>query len=98
MVEAFAKTINNKKINGKIINIGSGYEIKISDLADLISKIMGKKIKIKFDNKRTRPKKSEVNRLLASNKLAKDLLNWSPQYSKRDGLIRALKELSLIHI
>ena len=57
VVEAFAKTINNKKINGKIINIGSGYEIKISDLADLISKIMGKKIKIKFDNKRTRPKK-----------------------------------------
>ena len=92
VVDAFCKTIKNKKINGKTINIGSGFEIKITDLANLISEIIGRKIKIKYEKQRDRPKNSEVNRLLASNKKAKYLLNWQPKYSKKTGLTKALKE------
>ncbi len=87
-VEAFYKTIisNNSKIIGKTINIGSGYEIKIKDLYKLISDIMGHKLKIKTTKVRLRPAKSEVNRLLANNNLAKKLIKWKPKYYGRDGL------------
>ena len=61
-------------------------------IAKLISNILGRQIKIKYDDSRARPIKSEVSRLLASNKKAKKLLNWRPKYSNRDGLISALTE------
>ena len=51
---------------------------------------MGKKIKIKIDKRRLRPKDSEVNRLLASNKKAKKLIKWQPNYSGQSGFKRGL--------
>ena len=42
--------------------------------------------------KRIRPKKSEVDRLLASNLLAKELINWTPKFSNKKGLINGLKK------
>ena len=42
---------------GKIINVGSGFEISIKELIKLISEISGKKnFKLKIDNKKIRPK------------------------------------------
>ena len=38
------------------------------------------------EKQRKRPKKSEVNRLLACNKKAKKLLKWKPQVSFEEGL------------
>ena len=92
-VRAFEMMLKNKKINGEVINVGSGFEITIKDLANLIAKIFEKK-KIKFisDKKRIRPKNSEVNRLLCDNRKAKKLLNWTPKYSKLKGLESGLKE------
>ena len=42
------------------------------------------------EEKRFRPKKSEVTRLLADNRKAKKLLNWNPQTSLDDGLQRTI--------
>ena len=39
-----------------------------------------------------RPIKSEVNRLISSNKKAKKILNWSPKYSGKKGFEKGLKE------
>ena len=44
------------------------------------------------DEQRLRPEKSEVERLWADNTKAKNLLNWSPEYSGKEGLRRGLKE------
>ena len=90
-VEAFIKAIRNKKANGNTINIGSNFEISIKDTAKIISKLMGKKINIRMDKQRLRPKNSEVDRLLASNKKAKKLIKWTPKYS---GLVGFKKGLS----
>ena len=90
-VEAFVKSIKNKKNLGEIINIGSSFEVSIKDTVNIISKLMGKKINIKTEKKRLRPKSSEVVRLLASNKKAKKIINWHPKYS---GLIGFKKGLS----
>ena len=59
---------------------------------------MGKKINIRKDKKRLRPKDSEVDRLLASNKKAKKLIRWKPQYSGltgfKKGLLKTIKWFS----
>ena len=80
-----------KKTNGEIINLGSKYEISIFKLASLISKIEKKKIKIQREIIRVRPKNSEVLRLTADNKKAKELLKWSPKFVNDKMFIKALK-------
>ena len=82
----------SKKSIGEVVNIGSGHEISIGDLYDLISKIIGVKTKIKTDADRIRPKKGEVFRLKADNKKAKKLIGWIPEYSNRKGLTKGLSE------
>ena len=91
-VEAFTKTIKENKIFGETINIGSNFEISIKDISNLIAEILEKDIKIKEDKNRVRPKKSEVNRLLASTDKAKKILKWKPNYSGPEGFKRGLKK------
>lgn len=71
---------------GEIINLGTGKEISIGDLAELIAEIMGADIRIICDEKRIRPEKSEVERLCADASKAEKLLGWKPEYSLRHGL------------
>ena len=61
---------------GEIINVGSGKSFKISDILRKITKIIGKKINIKVEKKRIRPKKSEVYKLLSSTSKSKKILRW----------------------
>jgi len=89
-VEAFVKTIKSSRKHGEIINIGSNFEISIKDTVKTISELMGKKINIKTEKKRLRPKTSEVNRLLASNSKAKKLIKWQPKYSGKSGFKKGL--------
>ncbi len=91
-VSAMVLSIKNKTSIGEIINIGSNFEISIKDVVSLVSKIMSKEIKIKKDTNRVRPKKSEVLRLLASNKKAKKILKWKPKYSGIKGFKEGLKK------
>ena len=85
-VSGFICAIESKIDPGEIINIGSGYEISIKELVDIISEIMNVKINIIQDKKRLRPSKSEVMRLCADNNKAKNILNWNPEYNNKEGL------------
>ena len=71
---------------GRTINVGSGREISINDLAQMIAKLTGAEIELESDDSRIRPDKSEVERLLADNQLAKELLGWTPEVNLEDGL------------
>lgn len=85
-VQGFIKIGQNDNTIGQVINIGSGFEISIGKLADKIAKIMGKEIMVQTEEQRLRPEKSEVNRLLADNTKADQLLNWKPDYTLDQGL------------
>ena len=91
-VNAFIKSINAKKTNGEIINLGSGSEISIKNLVRVIASEMKVKYQIVKDKKRVRPSKSEVNRLLSKNSKAIKKLKWKPNYVERKGLIKGLRE------
>jgi dTDP-glucose 4,6-dehydratase len=75
---------------GEVINIGSGFEISIGDLVNLIGEAMGAELQVSEDSKRLRPAKSEVERLLAGNAKALDLLDWKPELGSIDGLRKGI--------
>jgi GDP-L-fucose synthase len=71
----------DKNWNSKILNIGSGVEISIKDLAYLIKKIVGYKGKISFDNSKP---DGNPRKLLDSTKIHS--LGWRAITSLEDGL------------
>jgi len=93
-VEGFLGCAQVPGIEGKTINLGVGSEIKIGDLAREIISIIGKEVDIEVEEERLRPVKSEVNRLLSDNSLAKELLGWQPQVSLSEGLSKTIKWIS----
>lgn len=71
---------------GQEVNIATGVEHSIGDLAaELIAQI-NPEAKIVCDEDRLRPEKSEVNRLLGSADKLKALTGWAPAYTFRQGL------------
>lgn len=75
---------------GQAVNIGSGREIAVGDLAELIISGSKKKAALVSDSQRNRPAKSEVERLLADNKLIKKLTGWAPKVSLEKGLLNTI--------
>ena len=49
------------------------------------------RLRITADTQRLRPEKSEVERLLADNTLARTLLLWEPRYSLEEGLAKTIE-------
>ena len=91
-VSGFISCTKNKKGIGEVINIGNNYEISIKDLVKLIASLLNKKVDIRSDNMRIRPKNSEVDRLRADNSKAKKILKWAPKYYAKNGLKKGLME------
>lgn len=90
-VDGYIEAGHNPAAIGRTISFGSGREISIGDLAAMISRIVGKDAPVTQDEQRMRPGKSEVERLLADNTLARDLLDWAPRISLEDGLARTIE-------
>ncbi|WAH44629.1 NAD-dependent 4,6-dehydratase LegB [Alicyclobacillus fastidiosus] len=77
---------------GKVVNVGSNYEISIAQLVQLIADVMGVHVEVETESTRLRPAESEVERLWADNSLARTYFGWTPHYVGRDGLRSGLKE------
>ncbi|VVB62210.1 GDP-mannose 4,6-dehydratase [uncultured archaeon] len=93
-IEGFIKIAEKEKSIGEVINIGSGFEISIGDLAEKIVRLTQSKITIKIDKKRIRPKDSEVERLLADATKARKMLSWQPEVNLDSGLKKTIKWIS----
>lgn len=92
-VDGFILAASAPTAVGRTINLGSGREISIGDLARMIAHLMKKPLKIETETRRVRPEKSEVERLLADNRLARKLLGWKPSISLENGLSRTIEWL-----
>ncbi|MGH9271634.1 MAG: GDP-mannose 4,6-dehydratase, partial [Ilumatobacteraceae bacterium] len=73
---------------GETLNLGTGREVSVGDLVELLIKVSGKDAKIVQDPARIRPEGSEVMRLLADNSRMRQLTGWEPAVSLEDGLAR----------
>ncbi len=85
IVEAYNLILNYEKQIKEPINFGTGKEIKIIDLANLIIKLCDKERSIKPVHVEPRP--GEVQRLIADISTAKEI-GWKPNYTIDEGLER----------
>lgn len=89
---AFIEVSKSNKTIGRVINSASNFEISIGKTAEIIANCMNKELKIELDQKRVRPKNSEVERLYGDNMLLKSLTKWQPFYSGISGFEKGIKE------
>ncbi len=82
--EKYKKYINNEF---KIINVGSGYEYTIKNLAKIIAEVIGFKGTIICDIKKPdgTPRKFLSNKILAK-------LGWKPQFNLYQGLKKTYED------
>jgi NAD dependent epimerase/dehydratase len=93
-VEGFLKAAEVAGVEGETFNLGTGSEVSVGELAREIISIVGKPVEILIDSARLRPVKSEVQRLLSDNRLAKERLGWQPGVALSDGLRRTVAWVS----
>lgn len=91
IVRGFVAAALSEKTVGRVINLGTGFEISIGDLAELIAKLMGRPVRVEADEVRFRPEASEVFRLCADSSLAGELIGWHPAQKGIKGLQQGLK-------
>lgn len=80
---------------GRTVNLGSGEEISILGLAELLAQLMGKRLTLEREDERVRPAASEVERLVADARLAQELLGWKPRVGLEEGLSRTIEWMAL---
>lgn len=85
-VAGFIKAAEVEQGLGQVFNLGTGEEIRIGDLANLVIQKVGRPVKLEVESQRLRPQQSEVLRLLSNNSLAKEVLGWQPLVSLDQGL------------
>ena len=73
---------------GEVVNVGSGREIAIGDLVQLLIEITGRDARVVTEEARVRPGGSEVERLLCDNTRAREWAGWQPAVTLEEGLRR----------
>jgi dTDP-glucose 4,6-dehydratase len=71
---------------GRTVQLGTGADVSIGELVELVGEIVGRSLTIEHDAQRVRPAGSEVMRLISSPALAGELLGWEPAVTLREGL------------
>lgn len=84
--QAFIKIAESDQTVGQEINIATGSEIAMGDLAKKIISLTGSKASVEVEKERFRPNKSEVERLLGNSELIRALTDWKPRYALEAGL------------
>lgn len=90
-VGGFIAISESNKTIGEEINIATEQEISVGELAKEIIAQINPNAKILCDEQRLRPEKSEVNRLLGSNKKLKSLTDWKQGYSLKEGIAETIE-------
>ena len=86
----FYEIAKSQQTIGQEINIATQREISIGDLAAELIRQINPKAVIVCEKQRTRPEKSEVNRLLGSNEKIRRLTAWEPKYTFEEGLAETI--------
>jgi NAD dependent epimerase/dehydratase len=83
--------LNEKKITyGSAYNAGTGKAISIEEILQLINKLTNNNKSIIQDKERLRPKKSEVNHLIACSKKLYADTKWEPSINLEKGLSKTI--------
>jgi Nucleoside-diphosphate-sugar epimerases len=100
-VEGILLALEKETEGGDEINLGTGRSFSVMEVVEVVSKVLGKNLKVEVEEKLKRPKKAEVFNLIADNSKAKRVLGWEPKWSFEEGVretveyARSLGDISL---
>lgn len=94
VVAALVAAATAKDVNRQVINIGSGEEVSINELAEVVRKVSGRSLNL-IQNKE---KAGGVPRLVADISRARLLLGYVPMVTLEEGLRRTLAEDPRFHV
>ncbi|WKK20984.1 SDR family NAD(P)-dependent oxidoreductase [Streptomyces olivoreticuli] len=86
--EGFLALAECDRAIGHAVNLGTGREIAIGDLAESLIRASGRSARVVVDETRLRPAGSEVERLLSDNSRARSWAGWQPVVELEEGLAR----------
>ena len=89
-IDGFLRAATAPGIDGEHINLGTGTEFSINEIARKIAVKLGIEPEIELEAERLRPEKSEVFRLVADRRKAERLLGWTPGIDLDGGLDRTI--------
>jgi NAD dependent epimerase/dehydratase len=89
-VEGFIALAQADSAVGKEINIATGEERSIGDVAKFLVSELNPKARIVTDEQRLRPEASEVFRLVGDNTLITTLTTWRPRHKLEVGLLETI--------
>jgi UDP-glucose 4-epimerase len=87
VVDALVQAATATDVNRAVINVGSGQEVSINDLAASVARVAGKQVSILHNNNQS----GGVSRLVADVSLARELLDWKPRTALEQGLTLTLE-------
>jgi UDP-glucose 4-epimerase len=89
LVDGFMLAAERDEAIGEVINIGSGREISIRTLVELIHRLTGSRSELRIGALPYRP--TEIWRMVASNEKAARLLGWEPKIGLEKGLEQSIE-------
>lgn len=84
--DGFIAVAKSDRAVGEEVNICSGAEVSMENLARMVIDMINPDASIISDEQRIRPANSEVGRLMGSNEKIRKLTGWSPGYTIESGL------------
>lgn len=90
-VEGFIATMESPATIGEEINVATGREHSVGEVAQILINKINPEAGIVCDEERLRPKDSEVERLLGCHKKIQALTGWSPKVSLDEGLENTIR-------
>ena len=73
------------------MQLGTGHDVSIGELVELVGQLLGRELPVEEDQARIRPEKSEVNRLVSTPRMVRELTGWEPAVPLRDGLAQTIE-------
>jgi NAD dependent epimerase/dehydratase len=92
-VDGFVKAAETESAVGRTIQLGTGRDMSVGELADLAIRMTASRARIVEDPQRFRPAASEVERLLSDASCARAVINWEPRVTLEDGMSKTIEWL-----
>jgi len=92
-VDALIRLARTDGHDGETFNISSGVDVSVGKVVELVGELLGRELVVEQDERRLRPSKSEVFRLIGSAAKLEAATGWSPTTDLREGLRAVLSWL-----
>jgi NAD dependent epimerase/dehydratase len=89
--DGFVAAATSEGAIGRTIQLGTNHDVSVGDLVDMVGEVLGRDLTVETDPARVRPENSEVERLISSPALAREVLGWEPRVDLREGLSRTIE-------